>query len=96
MTTARKQIFIPQSEAAKMREFATLNGGSVSSLGREWIESFLERGSDYAVEPDPGTKVEILVDRDLLARAEEKAREEYGATITEILRFEIGQIDKLL
>lgn len=88
-----KQLRIPQEEIDKAAAFAALNDQALSSLGRSWIEDFVEHGSDY-VAPAMG-KMHIVADPELIAKAEAKAREEHGCSLREIIRYEISQIDTL-
>ncbi|QNJ55573.1 hypothetical protein SEA_PHINKY_82 [Microbacterium phage Phinky] len=89
----RKQILLPTDELDTVREFAALSGTSASAVGAEWIDNFLERGSEY-VAPEDG-RLQIIIDRDKAEAAERKAREEYGCSLRDIIRFEIAELAKL-
>lgn len=89
----RKQILLPEDELALVQQFAALSGTSASAVGAEWIENFLKNGSEY-VAPVSG-RLQIIVNRDVAEAAEQKAREEYGCSLRDIIRFEIGELAKL-
>lgn len=94
MPVNRKRVSLTEAEIAKVREFAVLNGsGSSSSVVREWIENFLKHGSDY-VAPNM-VELQVVIDPEIAAAAETKARDEYGCSIRDIVRFEISEIDRL-
>lgn len=93
MPVNRKRVSLTKTEVAKAKELAVLEGSNLSALFREWVEIFLEHGSDY-VAPEM-VEVQIVIDPEVAAAAEAKAREEYGCSLRDIIRFEISEIDKL-
>lgn len=93
MDTPRKQVDLPESELTLVQKLAETTGVSVSAVGREWIDNFLEHGSNY--KPEPTRKMQIIVDRERVAKAEAKARDEYGCSLRDIIRFNIAELAKL-
>ncbi len=88
----KKSVLVTEDEAELAAEFAALNGVSVSALIAEWIDSYVENGSDY-VAPTM-VRLQSIVDPELVALAEARAHDE-GATLRDIIRFEISEIRKM-
>lgn len=85
MGTPRKSFHISKSDIALIAE-----QGHVSEVGRGWIEDFLENGTDY-IAPEMG-KMQVVIDPEVVAAAERKARAEYGVGLTEIIRHKIAAL----
>lgn len=93
MPVNRRRISTTEQEQARAREFAVFEGTTLSGLFREWTLNFLENGSDY-VAPTM-VETQIVIDPDVADAAERKAREDYGCSLRDIIRFEIAELDKL-
>ncbi|UDL15449.1 hypothetical protein SEA_PEPE25_74 [Microbacterium phage Pepe25] len=93
MPVNRKRISLTEAEQARAKEFAAFEGAKLSGLFREWILNFLKNGSDY-VAPTM-VETQIVIDPAIADAAEKKAREEYGCSLRDIIRFEIAELDKL-
>lgn len=88
--TRVKKFYLEQTEVDGARlAAARTHDGSVSALGRSIIRDFLDKGSDF-VDPELDL-IQVSIEPEVLNRAEEKARAEYGVGIKEILRHELAK-----
>lgn len=89
-TSNRKAVsFTPAEASAFVAQAAKAKLGK-SALLRSWIEDFLEHGSDIHNE-ERTVLVEARVPAEILNAAEEKAREEYGVALNDIIRHRLSQ-----
>lgn len=85
-----KMFTLPANEVDDAKAAADFEtNGSVSALGRDIIESFLHNGTEYT---NPGSApIQVHIDPELVQRAEQKARDEHGVGLREIVRFELAK-----
>lgn len=93
MTNIRKHFTLTKNEADTLKGAAKAAGVPVGAYVRALIEGFLEVGSDRQVEKT--VEIPVLIDPDIVADAERKARLRYQCSLRDILRFEIKELDKL-
>ena len=89
-SSERKMIRLTDDEIEYVKTYAAARGMSMSEALRTMVERFLVRGSRLRKKK---TKlVAILMPKETSDRAEEKAAQECGATLGEVVRHEIGVI----
>lgn len=88
MALSRRMLTLTPHEAADLQSYADTLGVTSSAVGRAWIDDFLENGSTFQKQDD--VRIQIFADRQAINRAEVKAREEYGVSLSEILKHYIS------
>jgi NRPS condensation-like uncharacterized protein len=85
----RTTINVPEDMLEKARSLAQANETSVSKLAGEWIEDFLENGSD-ARRPDwaPEFRIQVVIDPEVLAKAKARAKEQ-GISLRDVVMHHI-------
>lgn len=93
MALKRKQVRVSPNRAAKLAQFARLSEMSQSSVGAEWVHSYLARGTDAVPQPET-VKLQIFLEEEVIAELEAQLETD-GLTLQDIFEHEIDQIDLL-
>jgi hypothetical protein len=94
-TSRRKRFQITTGQLAKLETEAALSGTSLSQVVREWIERVAKTGRVPRRMPltgsDTVTEVQVIVDPEVVAEAERKAKEA-GTTLRDIVVWNIDHL----
>jgi hypothetical protein len=88
----RKQVQVTEEEKRKVAQFAALNDTNESALCREWVEGFIEHGTEFVQQPY--ARLQMMLPAETLQRALDRCDQD-GVTLQDVIRHEIAQIDQL-
>lgn len=91
----RRRANQTQDERRLLEEFARIQGLTPSIVARSWMESYLENGVPIEKpSTEESHKLQIFAPRELIDAVDERLERE-GLTLTDVIRWEVQQIETL-